>query len=645
MNSLRIAWTELRRITAGRLPRLAVLAMMLVPSLYAGLYLYANHDPYARLNQVPAALVVADTGATGADGAPLEAGRKVAENLLSSNSFDWSEVSQREAEQGVEEGTFDFALVIGRDFSRSLSSVGTVDPRQARISLITNDANSYLSTTIADTVVDKVRDAVASEVSLEASHTFLLGLADVRKGLLDGAKGAKTLRDGLASAHQGSKTVRDGAKELNTGAGQLSSGASELNTGLSTMVEKVSPLPASTAELARGARKVANADQQIADVGDRVASAADRLTTRYREGRKDLAEKMDQQGLTGEQKQALLAIYDRLGEPVLEADREAGKVSAKLNTLARGADQVADGADRLAAATPELVAGVKQAATGSKKLADGAARLETGTTRLADGATELSTGLNKLKQGAGDLRQGLADGAQQVPAMSTEQRAAISDAIGNPVEIRSQAQTEAGSYGAGLAPFFMALATWIGGYVLFLLVRPLSNRALAANQTPLRIALGGWLTPALVGVAQVTTMLAIVSLALGIEPANVVGTWLFLVLITACFVAIIHALNALWGTPGQFLGLVLMVLQLVTAGGTFPWQTIPQPLYVLHHLLPMSYAVDGLRQLMYGGLEARVLSDVAVLGIWLVAALLVTSRVARKQRVWTPKRVKPELVL
>ncbi|MFS3127981.1 YhgE/Pip family protein [Nocardioides sp. Bht2] len=645
MNSLRIAWTELRRITAGRLPRLAVIAMILVPSLYAGLYLYANHDPYARLNQVPAALVVADTGATGTDGQPMEAGRKVADNLLSSNSFDWSEVSQQEAEQGVEEGWFDFALVIGRDFSRSLSSVGTVDPRQARIRLITNDANSYLSTTIANTVVDKVRDAVASEVSLEASQTFLVGLADVRKGLLDGAKGAKKLHDGLATAQQGSKTLRDGAGQLSTGAGDLSAGADELNTGLETIVTKVSPLPAKTAELARGARQVADADQQIADVGTRVAGAADRVTEGYRDGRNDLSALMDEQGLTAEQKRSLLAIYDRLGEPIRAADREAGKVSAKLNTLARGADKVADGADQLAAATPALVSGVRQAAGGSQRLADGASKLETGATRLSAGATELNAGLKQLTKGAGDLRKGLADGAEQVPAMDAEQRAAIADAIGNPVDVRSQAQTEAGSYGAGLAPFFMALATWIGGYVLFLLVRPLSNRALAANQTPVRIALGGWFTPALIGVAQVTTMLAIVGLALGIEPANVLGTWLFLILITGCFVAIIHALNALWGTPGQFLGLVLMVLQLVTAGGTFPWQTIPQPLYVLHHLLPMSYAVDGLRQLLYGGLEARVLTDVAVLGVWLMLALFVTSRVARKQRVWTPKRVKPELVL
>jgi putative membrane protein len=99
-------------------------------------------------------------------------------------------------------------------------------------------------------------------------------------------------------------------------------------------------------------------------------------------------------------------------------------------------------------------------------------------------------------------------------------------------------------------------------------------------------------------------------------------------------------------TPSRCsLGLVLMVLQLVTAGGTFPWQTIPQPLHWLHHLLPMSYAVDGLRQLMYGGLSTLVLRDVLVLLAWLAVALVATSRAARVQRIWTVQRVKPELAI
>ena len=88
-----------------------------------------------------------------------------------------------------------------------------------------------------------------------------------------------------------------------------------------------------------------------------------------------------------------------------------------------------------------------------------------------------------------------------------------------------------------------------------------------------------------------------------------------------------------------------MVLQLVTAGGTFPWQTIPEPLYGLHGVLPMSYAVDGMRQLMYGGLGSLVTHDSVVLAAYLLGALTLSAVAARRRRVWTPARIRPELVL
>ena len=71
------------------------------------------------------------------------------------------------------------------------------------------------------------------------------------------------------------------------------------------------------------------------------------------------------------------------------------------------------------------------------------------------------------------------------------------------------------------------------------------------------------------------------------------------------FVAILHALASRLGAVGKFLGLVFMVVQLVSAGGTFPWQTLPAPLQAVHHVVPMSHAVDGLRRLLYGADSGR----------------------------------------
>ncbi|TNM43291.1 YhgE/Pip domain-containing protein [Nocardioides albidus] len=645
MNALRIAWTELSRLLSIRMGRITVLALVTVPTIYAGLYLYANHDPYSALDRVPTALVVEDAGATGLDGKHLDAGREVADQLLESADFGWREVSRARAKAGVDDGTYDFALVIPRDFSAALTSSAGAEPEQARITMLTNDANSYLSTTIANTVATKVRDAIGQKVSQEAVGTFLLGIADVRQGLQQGADGADRLQDGLREAKRGSRQLVGGSARLADGTEQLHGGATRLHDGLSTLASRTAPLPRQARRLASGARQVAEGDRKIADAGNRLAGAVHNVRTAYDGGRADLVAQMNQLGIDSAAQARLLGVYDRVGSRVHTADAKAGAVRNQLDRLASGADQVADGADQLARSAPALVDGIRKARDGAGELQAGAGRLSKGADTLHDGTIELRKGLRQLTTGAGDLRDGLASGVEKVPDTTEDSRQQIAETIANPIDVRARSDAAARNYGAGLAPFFLALAAWIGGYVLFLLVRPLSSRALAANQHPLRIALGGWLPPALIGATQMTLAFVVVAVALDVGIVESLRTWLFMILISATFVAIVHLMNALLGTPGQFLALVLMVLQLVTAGGTFPWQTIPEPLHWLHHVLPMSYAVDGLRQLMYGGDPARASTAVLVLASYLIGALVLTSLVARKHRVWTPSRVKPTVVL
>jgi putative membrane protein len=138
---------EFRRLTATRLAVIALIALTLVPVLYGGLYLWANQDPYARLDQVPVALVVSDTGTT-VDGVEENYGDEVAKEILDDGTFDWHRVSASHAEAGVDDSTYDFSVTLPADFSESLASASGDTPHQAEVVLTTNDANSYLSTTI-----------------------------------------------------------------------------------------------------------------------------------------------------------------------------------------------------------------------------------------------------------------------------------------------------------------------------------------------------------------------------------------------------------------------------------------------------------------------------------------------------------------
>ena len=622
--SLRLALRELRGHLSTRMGRLTIMALTLVPSIYAGLYLYANHDPYGALDRVPAALVVSDVGAEAPEGGRLEAGDEVADQLLDQGAFDWHRVDATEARTGVAKGDYDFALVIPEHFSASLTSSASADPRQARLKMVTNDANSYLSTTIASTVISRVREAVAERVSKEATANLLLGIADVRKGLRDGASGSGQLHDGLVEAHQGAGRLRQGASRLADGAGTLRTGAGQLADGLATIDQQVAPLPARARRLAAGADRVADGNERIAATGDQVAAAVGQLATDYRARRADLARRLRTLGLDAQQQAQVLAVYDRVGVPVRQAQRKATSVSRDLDRLARGARQVANGNRQLANGVPALVDGVGKARDGAAQLRGGAHRLAGGADRLHSGAATLDGGLGRLVKGAARLHKGLREGLAQIPSYGPDARQRIADTVADPVEVASASQGEAKTYGDGLAPFFMALATWIGAYVLFIVLRPFLPGRERERVHGWRAALGGWLPAAILAAAQASLMVLVAALGVGVDAVDLPSTWLFLLLTAVVFTAIVHAFTAALGLPGQFLALVLMVLQLVTCGGTFPWQTIPTPLHGVHHVLPMTYAVDGLRLIMYGAPSWRLGTDIVVLLAWGVAALAVS---------------------
>lgn len=601
---------ELRRLTASRMGILALVALICVPILYGGLYLWANQDPYAKFSEVPVALVVDDEGApaptTGTEPATDETvnyGEDVAENLIEGNAFDWQRMTEDEAADALRHGVVDFTVTIPADFSAALTSAAGDDPHQARIELETNDANNYLASSMGSQAVEKIRSSVAEMVGSEAAERLLTGLSDVHDNLVSATDGATQLADGASAAASGSTSLADGTAQLAEGSAQLASGAQTL---------------------ADGAQQVSAGNRQLADVADRAGAAVQEATNALPQVRADITDVLTEQGLAPEEIDAVLARLDPLGTRIEEGNAQVQDAVGKVDQLAAGSASLAAGAS---------------------ELAGGAGTLATGAATANAGAAQLRDGLQTLSSGTAELRDGLADGVQAIPASTPDLRSLQADTIADPVKVSSDKVASAEDYGAGLAPFFAALSAWIGIYALFLIVKPISRRAVTALHSPIRITLAGWLTPAMLGAVQMLGLMGILALTLGFTFDHPLGTLGVMMFASATFAAIILALNVWLGSVGQFLGLVLMVLQLVTAGGTFPWQTLPAPLAALHHVLPLGYVVDAMRQLMYGGDYARAGWDLAVLGAWLAGALLLAMiGVTRMTHRRTLRDLQPSLI-
>jgi putative membrane protein len=468
-------------------------------------------------------------------------------------------------------------------------------------------------------------------VNESAAKQFLIGLSTIRGNLVDAVDGADKLVDGAASAQSGASSLADGTA-------QLAAGSATLRDGLNTLSQKTADLPAQTAQLANGAQQVAAGDAQVADVANQAGALSSQAAALVPEVRAQIIQDLQSRGVDQATIDAVMARLDPLGTAVVDGNGQVQDAVGQVNQLSAGANQVADGAKQLADATPALTQGIQTAASGATQLADG-------SSQAASGAAALRDGLGTLSSGVTTLRDGLQNGVDQIPDSTAALRAEQAKTIANPVRLDTSNTASAGTYGAGLAPFFVALAAWIGIYALFLIVKPVSRRAITALHSPLKITVAGWLTPGLLGVVQMVTVFAIVAGALGFNVENPVGAFGLMALASAAFAAIILALNVWLGSVGQFLGLVLMVAQLVTAGGTFPWQTLPGPLAALHHVLPMGFVVDGLRQLMYGGNASAAWGDAGVVAIWGgIALVLAAIGVIRMTHFRTLRDLRPSLI-
>lgn len=511
------------------------------------------------------------------------------------------------------------------------------------------------------------------------------GMTELDEGLIPLREGTQALAEGAGELSSGAGALFEGIVELDEGSGALQEGADDLQEGAAALDEGLGDLSSGAGEVAEGNEQLAGASQEALDVLAEYEDAAAERTGQSVQQLIDAGIVSEEDAEAAAAELAPLLEESELVGRSQQVQEELDTAQEALDLLAEGSREVADGASELSAgasdlhtgtadlagAIPDLTEGLGEARSASSALSEGAGELaegaedaDEGVRQLQEGTAELTEGSGALMEGAGDLEEGLAEaregaeelqegsrdlaseldsGAEEVPNPDEQQREEVSSVIGNPLNVTQSPQAEAGSYGAGMAPFFMGLALWIGALVMLQVLRPVSPRALASNASSAAVTFGSWLPFLALSVAQGLLLYGAVTLGLGLQPAHPWLTMLVLLAASAAFSALVQGLVTLLGNPGKFVAIILLVLQLVAAGGTFPSQSLPGPLQSLHPVLPLSYVVDGLRHAIYGAETSAVLTSLAALAVTTLLGLCVLFLAVRKHRMWTLKRLHPPI--
>ncbi|MEV7063925.1 YhgE/Pip domain-containing protein [Streptomyces collinus] len=694
MRSPRLAALELRRFGRGKLPRAALVALLVLPLLYGALYLWSFWDPYGRLDKIPVALVNDDRGAT-ADGKKITAGDDITKGLHDSKTFDWQEVSAAEARRGVEDGSYYLSLTLPADFSERIASSSGNSPETGALQVRTNDANNYIVGQISRTVFGEVRQAASTKTSRSFLDKIFVSFSDIHGKTVKAAEGADRLKGGIGKAEKGSKDLADGLRKAKTGSGKLSTGLTKLHTGAGDVADGARQVAAGTQKLADRVNGTADKvgpflkgnEKTIGDTAQLVADSS-RVTRKHldtlvktaptaakgaRAASGTLndvyARRCDDPVLPdaacSDLKKAkdaaadVTTIADDVNTVIANQDGDLDKLDKNLATLQKQSQALANRAPHLSEDLTDAVKkinklndGAAEVAAGAKKLhkgigtaKTGAVGLDKGVGKLKTGADDLNGGIYKLVGGSGKLAGGLHDGAEKIPDYDEQDRDRRTEVMADPVRLASQDLHKAPNYGTGFAPYFIPLSLWVGAMVAYMLIAPMNRRALAAGAPAWQIALAGWLPVVAIGVLQTVALMSVLHWAVGLEMARAAGTVGFLFLVTACFAAIVQWLNARFGAAGRILVLALLMLQLTSAGGTYPVQTSPGFFNALHPFLPMSYVVEALRRLITGGGLEPVWHGCVVLTAFTAGALALTAVAARRRQVWTLDRLHPELSL
>lgn len=242
----------------------------------------------------------------------------------------------------------------------------------------------------------------------------------------------------------------------------------------------------------------------------------------------------------------------------------------------------------------------------------------------------------------------------EIAAIVGDDPEAFAQALAAPVEVERQAIYPVASFGVGMAPLYTTLALWVGALLAAVALRTdvaakltkhrpnrLDEEVDLENETeddtaeipseapeepeeigPFAKYFGRYGTFALVGLAQSTLLTLGLIFFVKLEPAHpfllVLAGW-----VSSCiFMLLVYALTVALSNAGKALAVFLLVIQISSAGGSYPLQLLPHWFQSVSPWLPATYSIRAFRSALAGSYGADYWIALAMLLLFIIPALI-----------------------
>jgi putative membrane protein len=464
---------ELKTILTNRKVLIPIIAILFIPVLYAGMFLWAFWDPYKYLSDLPVAIVNQDEGAELA-GERIEIGNDLVNNLKKSNTFDFDIVDKKQGYQGLEDQNYYILVEIPSDFSKNATTLLEDQPEKLQIKYVPNEGANFLSAQIGETAMKEIKAEISKQIVATYSESIFEKVTQMGDGLAQASEGAGQLNDGSAKINEGAGQIKENLQTLASksiqfekginsaaaGTTEVAKGTAAIQKGLQEVDDKLSLLVTGTEKAQAGAEQIklelpagiaAEINSQLAGSTEKLnegisqfetqlnaglsAQIADQMIAQQTAKMQELAAALIAKGVPAEtvseimaqqtaptkaevEQQVAQAITPGLHQGFTQFKTQVngqllGSTAGLESQLKKQTDPVFE----------QLIGGIGEINANQVKFQQGIHQLYTGSTTLNSGANQLTAGMGELTAGADKITEGtgkLAEGSTELQAGTEE---------------------------------------------------------------------------------------------------------------------------------------------------------------------------------------------------------------------------------
>ena len=673
----RVFLSDVKRLRSNVVAIVIIMGLSIIPALYAWFNIMSNWDPYgtSATSQMKVAVCSQDSGVE-IGSLSLNVGDEVITGLKENTTIGWVfTASKDEALEGVNSGDYYAALIVPESFTTDFISFLGGDPKNPTIAYYENSKKNAIATKITG----KAKTAVQEQVNQKVISTLTEVLTESGKILAENDENGVDIvastadqLDELDSSLQTYVNILNTFSLVTASASDLAESAQSLliNTQgiFDSSQDSVSNMQSSVLSSAQTADTVSSligisldsveqdltllSDQMdTLTVGDSFDSIRNQVDTAKTMSKSTISVLKDIFGETDQYVSAVDKSFKQLNTDLTAFKKDANVTAQSLKHLKRTikADikdcknsirkirntyqyqvqpDVSRSVLRMEQAliqTGKMLNNIESSfGTIDRALESYQTTLDSGTddiTATKDYIVSLQSDIRKLSKSLRAL-----SGDEQYNEMMDllkNDPTLMASFMASPVSMETKAVYPIETYGSAMAPFYTVLAIWVGALILVALIHvkvaPVEN----LKVRPWQAFFGRYITFFLIGQAQTAITVLGDLFYVDIQCPHPFLFCLASAASSFVFTLLIYSLTVAMGNVGEAVAVIVMVIQVAGAGGTFPIEVLPEVYQMIYKFLPFTYCMNALRECVGGLYKNDYWMDLRALGIYILISLFI----------------------